>query len=120
MGGYFVWVDDFGCCFEVVFLMLVDFGLVLLVDQGVVGFFDFNFRVGQVYYLLVWKWLFGYMDIELVNMYDSWLCLLYLEDLVVVFDWVVFWWGEGVWNFLVEVCMKYWCGYYIWVYCFGV
>jgi two-component system cell cycle sensor histidine kinase/response regulator CckA len=118
-GGYFAWVDDSGRRPEAVPPMLVDSGLALLADQGAVGFFDLNFRAGQVYYSPAWKRLLGYTDTELVNTYDSWLRLLHPEDSAAAPDRAALRRGEGVRNFSVEVRMKHRRGHYIWVHCLG-
>jgi two-component system cell cycle sensor histidine kinase/response regulator CckA len=118
-GGYFAWVDDAGQRRETIPPMLVDSGLALLADQGAVGFFDLNFKAGQVYYSPAWKRLLGYTDTELVNTYDSWLRLLHPEDSAAAPDRVSSRRGEAVRSFSVEVRMKHRRGHYVWVNCLG-
>jgi PAS domain S-box-containing protein len=118
-GGYFAWVDDPGRRHDTVPSMIVDSGLALLADQGAVGFFDLNFKAGQVYYSPAWKRLLGYSDTELVNTYDSWLRLLHPEDSAAAPDRAVHRRGDLIRNFSVEVRMRHRRGHYLWVHCLG-
>ncbi|WP_138223325.1 PAS domain-containing hybrid sensor histidine kinase/response regulator [Nibricoccus aquaticus] len=118
-GGYFAWVDDPGRRREAIPPMLVDSGLALLADQGSVGFFDLNFKAGQIYYSPAWKRLLGYTDTELVNTYDSWLRLLHPEDSAAAPDRVANRRADGIRSFSVEVRMKHRRGHYVWVNCLG-
>jgi two-component system cell cycle sensor histidine kinase/response regulator CckA len=118
-GGYFAWVDDPGRRPETAPPMLVDSGLALLADQGAVGFFDLNFKAGQVYYSPAWKRLLGYSDTELVNTYDSWLRLLHPEDSAAAPDRAIHRRGDTIRSFSVEVRMKHRRGHYVWVHCLG-
>ncbi|MGC4072881.1 MAG: ATP-binding protein [Nibricoccus sp.] len=118
-GGYFAWVDDAGNQREKTPPMFVDSGLALLADQGAVGFFDLNFKAGQIYYSPAWKRLLGYTDNELVNTYDSWLRLLHPEDSAAAPDRVSNRRTDGTRSFSVEVRMKHRRGHYVWVNCLG-
>lgn len=99
--------------------MLVDSGLALLADQGAVGFFDLNFKAGQVYYSPAWKRVLGYTDNELANTYDSWLRLIHPDDSAAAPDYD----GRrkvcGVRGFGVEIRMLHRRGHYVWVHCLG-
>jgi two-component system, cell cycle sensor histidine kinase and response regulator CckA len=119
-GGYFAWVDMPSARDEETPPLLVDSGLALLADQGAAGFFDLNFKVGQVYYSPAWKRLLGYTDLELVNTYDSWLRLLHPEDSAAAPDRVSSRRAEGTRSFSVEVRMKHRRGHFVWVHCLGV
>jgi PAS domain S-box-containing protein len=117
--GYFALVEATGKRPESSPPMLVDSGLALLADQGAVGFFDLNFKTGQVYYSPAWKRLLGYGDQELVNTYDSWLRLLHPDDSAAAPDRVTPRRGATVRSFSVEVRMKHRRGHFVWVHCLG-
>ena len=99
--------------------MLVDSGLALLADQGAVGFFDLNFKAGQVYYSPAWKRVLGYTDNELANTYDSWLRLIHPDDSAAAPDHDGRRQIRGVRGFGVEIRMLHRRGHYVWVHCLG-
>jgi two-component system, cell cycle sensor histidine kinase and response regulator CckA len=55
-------------------------GLDLLAASSTLGFFDLNFKSGQVHYSPSWKRLLGYGASELEDTYDTWLRLLHPDD----------------------------------------
>lgn len=99
--------------------LLVDSGLSLLADQGAIGFFDLNFKEGQVYYSPAWKRGLGYNESEIANTYDSWLRLLHPEDSEGAPDHAAKRRIAGVRSFSVEVRMLHRRGHYTWVHCLG-
>ncbi|PTY05822.1 hypothetical protein DB347_15840 [Opitutaceae bacterium EW11] len=99
--------------------MVVDSGLALLSNEGPVGFFDLNFKAGQVYYSPAWKRMLGYNDTELANTYDSWLRLLHPEDSAAAPDHTGKRAPRSARSFAVEVRMLHRHGNYIWVHCLG-
>jgi len=119
-GGYFAWADDAGRRRDASPPMLADSGLALLAEQGAAGFFDLNFKAGEMYYSPAWKRTLGFTDTELVNTYDSWLRLLHPDDSMAAPDRVpnrhV---AGGTRSFSVEVRMKHRRGHYVWVHCLG-
>jgi len=116
---YFAFIEDPTHRRETSPPMLVDSGLALLADQGAVGFFDLNFKAGQVYYSPAWKRVLGYNDNELANTYDSWLRLIHPDDSAAAPDYD----GRrkvcGVRGFGVEIRMLHRRGHYVWVHCLG-
>lgn len=116
---YFVWAEDPIQRHDSAPPLLVDSGLALVTDQGAVGFFDLNFKVGQVYYSPAWKRALGFAESELANTYDSWLRLLHPDDSAAAPDHAARRKVRGARTFNVEVRMRHRSGHYVWVHCIG-
>jgi PAS domain S-box-containing protein len=117
--GYFAIVDDPVRHNDSTSPIVFDSGLALLADDGVVGFFDLNFKDKRIYYSPAWKKMLGYSDQELPNSYDSWQRLIHPEDSAAAPDRAPRKPQPGEHTFSVEIRMRHHAGHYLWVECIG-
>ena len=117
--GYFAVVEDPARHNDSTPPLLIDSGLALLADEGVVGFFDLNFKARQMYYSPAWKKVLGYTDQELTNNYDSWQRLIHPDDSAAAPDQAPRKPKPGATAFSVEMRMLHHDGHYLWVQCLG-
>ncbi|MFA5264099.1 MAG: PAS domain-containing protein [Opitutaceae bacterium] len=92
-----------------------------LVNQGGAGFFDLDFKEGQIRYAPAWKKMLGYVDSELPDTYDTWMQLIHPDDSGAAPDKMGHKKGtSGAQPFSIEFRMKHRLGHWVWIQCLGV
>ena len=95
-------------------------GLPVLIEKGAIGFFDLNFKDGNVHYSSGWKKLLGFSEQELANTYDTWLNLLHPDDSAAAPDRIAKKTSGGARPFALEFRMRHRRGHYVWIQGNGV
>lgn len=97
-----------------------DDGLTLLVEQSAAGYFDLNFKAGQVIYSPVWKTLLGYSFGELADTHETWLTHIHPEDSEAAPYFIGKKYTTDVRRISVEFRMRHRQGHYVWLHCTGL